>query len=368
MNTFASNQTTLAATTLAAAAVSKSRVGLLGLLLLLLAAWPQQGLAQSRVGTTAAPFLTLGTGARGQALGQAYSTQATGADALFWNPAGAARAYQGRYRSNLFATHHNWFADIDYNAVGLTIPVGVGTLGLSATFVDYGELDLRTERDQEDTGQTFGASDLAIGITYARPLTESFYFGGTAKFIRQGIYDMAAQTVAFDFGFVLESAYFNGLVLSATIMNFGGKMQMEGVNAQVAFDPDPNQSGNNNSTPAEIQLESWDLPLAFKFGMSYPVARVDAVELRLMAEADQTNDNNLNGDLGAQLRYATGAFTLDGRVGYKDLFLDDAVDSHFTFGGGVAVRVADYRVAFDYAYTPFDFLDATQMIDVRVFF
>ncbi|MEM6782410.1 MAG: PorV/PorQ family protein [Bacteroidota bacterium] len=346
---------------------SPLRLALAALLLLPLA-WPSVAHSQSRVGTTAAPFLTLGTGARGQALGHAYSTQAVGADALFWNPAGAARSYRGQYRGNLFATHHNWLLDIDYNAVGLTIPVGVGTIGLSTAFVDYGDLDLRTEQNQEASGQTFSATDIAVGLTYARPLTESFYFGGTAKYIRQNIFDMSAQTIAFDFGFVLESAYFNGLVLSATIMNFGGKMQMEGVNAEVTFDPDPNQSGNNNNTPAEIQLDSWDLPLAFKFGMSYPVARVDAVELRLMAEADQTNDNNLNSDLGAQFRYQTNTLTFDLRAGYKDLFLEEEVDSHFTFGGGLDVRVADYRVGFDYAYTPFDFLGSTQMIDFRVYF
>ena len=329
---------------------------------------PQDVLAQSRVGTTAATFLTLGTGARGQSLGHAYATQATGADALFWNPAGAARAYRGQYRGSLMASHHEWFADIDYNAVGLTLPIGYGTFGVSAAFVDYGDLDLRDESDQEATGQTFSASDLSFGLSYARPLTESFYFGGTAKYIRQGIYDMSAQAIAFDVGFVLESDYFNGLVLAASIMNFGGKMQMKGVNAQVGFDPDPNQSGNNNSTPANIQLESWDLPLAFKFGMSYPVVRVNQMELRLMAEADQTNDNNLNGDLGAQFRFSTNTLTFDLRAGYKDLFLEENVDSHYSFGGGLDVRVLDYRAGFDYAYTPFEYLGTTHMVDFRIYF
>ena len=49
-------------------------------------------LGQSRAGTTAATFLTIGTGARGSSLGHAYTAIASGPDALFWNPGGASRA------------------------------------------------------------------------------------------------------------------------------------------------------------------------------------------------------------------------------------------------------------------------------------
>lgn len=337
-------------------------------MLALLLAWPQGSAAQSRVGTTVATFLTLGAGARGQALGHAYSTQATGADALFWNPAGAARLYRGEHAGSVVFSHHDWFADIGYNTFGVTVPIGSGALGLSAAFVDYGDMDLRTEFRQNDTGETFSASDLSIGLTYARPLTSSFYFGGTVKYVGQKIWDMSAQTVAFDFGFFLESPYFNGLLLSATIMNFGGKMQMEGVNAQVGVDLDPNQSGNNDDTPARIQMDEWDLPLAFKFGASYPLLRTGAFEFRFMADVNQTNDNNLNGDFGGQLRFATNTLTFDLRGGYKDLFLEDAVDSHLTMGLGVDVRAYGYRVGFDYAFAEHDFLANTQTFDLRLHF
>lgn len=65
---------------------SQRHVIVLGLLLGLLIeglGQPTQVVAQSRVGTTAAPFLILGTGARGSALGHAYTAVATGGDACF---------------------------------------------------------------------------------------------------------------------------------------------------------------------------------------------------------------------------------------------------------------------------------------------
>jgi hypothetical protein len=331
---------------------------------------PAASFGQSRVGTTSATFLTIGTGARGSALGHAYTAVVSGPDALFWNPGAAAIPHMGDYRGGAFFTHHNWFADIAYNAAGVTIPVTrAGVVGISLASVDYGRMDVRTVSQPDGTGETFTASDLTFGLTYAQALTNSFYFGGTFRYVRQGIRDMSASTGAVDFGFVLVTRYLNGARLAASIMNFGGKMKMDGINGEQPIDIDPTNEGSNESIPARIRMDTWDLPLQFKFGVAVPVIQMSNVELQLLADANQTNDNNLNGDLGAQLRYKTNSVTFEGRVGYKDAFLQqDLVDSHWSFGTGIEVRVAQVRFGFDYAYVPFDFLSDTQMVDFRVYF
>ena len=109
------------------------------------------------------------------------------------------------------------------------------------------------------------------------------------------------------------------------------------------------------------------MPLSFKFGASLPVFEVNSVQLRVMADANQSNDNNLNSDVGAQLHYGTRTFNIDFRVGYRDVFIDN-VDSHLTFGGGLDIRVGAPRFGFDYAYTPFELLGNTQMVDFRIYF
>ncbi|MCY4233413.1 MAG: PorV/PorQ family protein [Bacteroidetes bacterium] len=324
--------------------------------------------AQSRSGTTAASFLTLGTGARGQALGHAYTAIATGADALFWNPAGAARAYGNNSGGSVFLSHSRWFANIDYNAAAVVVPVfGDHVVGLSVSAVNYGDMIVRTVAFPEGTGETFRANDFSLGLSYAQPLTESFYFGGTAKYIRQDIRDMTASTVGFDFGFVLQSEYLRGLILAASIQNFGGKMQMNGVNSVVFVDIDETISGNNPDIPARIEMDSWDLPLSFKFGLAMPVLQSGMVEILALADIQQSNDNSLNSDAGAQLRIHNRTFNLDFRGGYKDLFLSN-VDSHLTFGAGIDVRAFGVRLGFDYAYTPFELLGQTQVVDFRIYF
>lgn len=324
--------------------------------------------AQSRTGTTVGTFLTLGTGARSQGVGHAYTTLATGGDALFWNPAGAARAYLDKHRGSAFFTHYNWVADIDYNAAGVVVPVTrSGVIGISVASVDYGKMDVRTVDFPEGTGETFDSADFSFGLSYAQPLTSSFFFGATAKVVRQDIQDMSAQTVAFDFGFFLESQYFRGLQLSASIRNFGGKMQMGGVNSVVFVDVDEDNSGSNANIPARLEMDEWDLPLSFRFGMAFPVIRTGSVELLALADVNQTNDQNLNGDFGAQLSFRTNTFNLSVRAGYKDLFLDDeTVDSNFSFGTGLDVSIDRIRVGFDYAYVPFDLLGDANMFDVRI--
>lgn len=324
--------------------------------------------AQSRVSTSAAQFLTLGTGARGSALGHAYTTVATGADALFWNPAGSARYGAGGERGSVFFSHANWLLDTNYNAFGLVVPITAsGALGLSLAQLDYGRMDVRTVDLPEGTGETFGASDLVVGLSYAQPLTNTFYIGGTAKYIRQGIYDMTASTMAVDIGFVLESRYFNGMRLAASIMNFGGLMRMSGVNSRIFVDVDPANEGSNDSLPAELETMGWDLPLSFKFGAALPVIKTSNFQIDLLSDAHQTNDNNLNADFGAEVRYAIGSFNLDLRGGYKDFPLEN-VTSHLTFGGGVDIRISGLRFGADYGYIPFEQLGNVSMVDLQLGF
>lgn len=342
------------------------RMAALWIILLVFAA--PDVMAQSRVSTSAAPFLTMGTGARGSALGHAYTSIATGADALFWNPAGAARAADPRALGSVFFSHSQWLLDVDYNAFGLVVPVmGSQVLGFSIAQVNYGRMDVTTVNMPGGTGETFGATDLVAGLSYARPLTNTFYIGGTFKYVRQAIYDMTANTAAVDIGFVLDSDYFSGLRLAASIMNFGGQMRMSGINSRVFVDIDPNSSGSNDGLPAQLETMSWDLPLSFKFGAAVPLIRMENMRFELLADAHQTNDNGLNADVGGEMRFMVGPVNLDLRAGYKDFPLENSY-SHLTYGGGVDMRFGGLRFGADFAFVPYEALGNVSIIDVRLNF
>ena len=101
--------------------IMKKRILLLSLFVLLL---DVAVLAQSRVGTSAAPFLTMGVGAKGMALGHANSVYVSGAEAIFWNPSGISLKNDAGLSSSGFFSVNQYFLDVDIYATALVIPVG----------------------------------------------------------------------------------------------------------------------------------------------------------------------------------------------------------------------------------------------------
>jgi len=327
--------------------------------------------AQTRSGSTVANFLTVGMGATGSSLGHAYTASVYGAESMFWNPAGIARSGDLSYTSgSLNMSYFDWFADISMYNSALAFKINQSaSIGFNISYVNYGQMEITTVDVPTGIGTTFGAYDLSFGLTYASKLTQNFHFGGTAKLIRQSIWDMSAQTIAIDLGFILETEYLNGMTIGATISNFGGKMQMQGINTDLFADIDPTSEGNNPDTPVTVKTDEWDLPLSFKFGFAIPVIKTEYVTYNVMSDIQQTNDNNLNFDFGNQLVFTTKTvqFTVNG--GYKDFLLEDNVDSHFTYGVGVRLRVAkSTNVAFNISQVPFSYLGNTRMVDFKVFF
>ena len=66
---------------------------------------------QTKVGSTASPFLNIGIGPRASAMGGAFIATANDITSLYWNPAGASRIENNQ----AMFTHLAWFADINYN-------------------------------------------------------------------------------------------------------------------------------------------------------------------------------------------------------------------------------------------------------------
>ncbi|NIV13319.1 MAG: PorV/PorQ family protein, partial [Aliifodinibius sp.] len=160
----------------------------------------------SNVGTTAAPFLEIGVGARALGMGGAFVSTANDASALYWNPAGLGRLQQ----LEVMFVHTEWIADITFDYVGAVLPLGrYGALGASITTLNMGEMQVRTILQPEGTGELFDAKDMALGISYGLNLTDRFSIGFNSKYIYQKIWKETAQGFAIDIG-TLFTTGFNG--------------------------------------------------------------------------------------------------------------------------------------------------------------
>ena len=320
-----------------------------------------QGSDVSKVGITAAPFLEIGVGARALGMGGAFVGTADDASALYWNPSGIAR----HQNTQLMFMHADWLADMNFDFAGVSVPLGTfGSIGLSLISLSYGEMPVRTENLPEGTGELFSAGDLAVGLSYARGLTDRFSIGFNVKYLNQRIWHESAQGFALDFGTLFITGL-KGLRIGATLSNFGTDMRMEGKDVLVFHDVDPYIIGNNDRVPANLQTDRWPLPLTFQFGLAMEAFKSPLNRLTLAADAIHPNDNTESVNLGTEYAFREMLFL---RAGYSSLFLRDG-EAGLTFGAGFANRfVGGVLVQVDYAYADFGRLENVQRFSLSLSF
>jgi len=167
----------------------------------------------------AGEFLALGVGSRSLGMGGAFVAVTRGVTSGYWNPAGLAFMDY----PEIMLMHSRQFAGVvnyDYGSVGLPvgrrsslgfslIRVGVDDIkktalpnpeiGIGETYVDEnGQL----VRNTPFVDGTFGSTDYALYITYAKKVSGRFSFGGNVKLINRSIGDNSAWGVGFDVGII----------------------------------------------------------------------------------------------------------------------------------------------------------------------
>jgi long-subunit fatty acid transport protein len=317
--------------------------------------------AQSKVGSTAAPFLNVAIGARPIAMGGAFSATANDVSALYWNPAGIARIPG----NEALFSYSNWFADINYNWSGAALNLGgMGTIGLSVTYLDYGEMEVTTLSEQDGTGQMFDATDLAMALSYAYNLTDKFSVGGSVKYIQQRIWNSSASSIAFDLG-VLYYSDIMGIRIGSSISNFGDAMSLSGKDLLVQHDINEQIEGNNDEILANLKTDEFPLPLLFRIGLAADIIDMEDHLFTVAVDALHPNDNDESLNVGVEyLLYEMIAL----RGGYKSLFLDNAEEG-LTLGVGLRYTFAPgLRLFVDYAYQEFGILDNTQHFALGISF
>ena len=322
---------------------------------------PRAGAQVTKVGTTAAKFLSIPVGARALGMGGAQVAVANDPSAMYWNAAGLAQQTQSEAMFN----HTNWIADIDFNYGGVVLPLGEGgTIGLNFTSLSMGEMERTTEDQPEGTGEMFNATSFAVGVSYGRNLTDWFAIGVNAKYVNERIWNSTAVGFAVDVG-TLFTTPFEGLKFGAGISNFGTKMRINGDDLLVLKDISTN-NGNNPNINANLSTDYFDLPLTLRIGVCYqPIANEDEL-LTLAVDAVHPNDNSESISLGGELAAFQRIIAIRG--GYKALGAKDGEDQ-FTVGGGVRYALTGNLIfKMDYAFEKFGRLNNVHKFGIGVMF
>lgn len=342
------------------------------IIIILMASIPAASQDISRVGTAAAQFLKLGAGARAAALGEAAVTIPGEVTGIYWNPATIASID----RTSFAVSQNQLYAAMKYNFIGAVLPLGNSSaIGLSVIFLDSGDMEITTLQDPDGTKTFFDWEAYSIGVSYSRFVTDRLRLGGTVKFVREGAYHMAAQTIAIDLGSLLDTGVL-GMKLGMCLSNFGGTMRLNGPGLEVDHKRWQNNPGSL-PTNAYLKTEGYPLPLTFRIGLSTQllgaegqIARSEKSMMTLAVDAYDPNDALLRSNLGIEYVW-NNMFSL--RAGYRGVSVEaDEFDSYdtasFTFGGGLKYDFDFARVAFDYAFTDFKILGTGHMFTIALGF
>lgn len=301
-----------------------------------------------KVGSTSMQFLKVMPVARATALGDAYSAWATGAEAVFWNPAGVA-LLEGHEAS---LTYLRWIFDTQQGALSYAVSFGdMGAIGVQLQYVDFGVFDeaLWESPYSSDlntpglTGRTFQPYAYLVGITYANRITDKFSTGISVKLAHESLYDgdvvvavrrrgdqsdtMEVNTWAnglmFDFGLNYNTG-FRSVRIAASMQNFG-----------------PN---------VRYALETNPVPISLRLGVSADIIGSDALfmtsegtRLGLAFDLFQPNDYAQQAHMGMELEIAE-AFAI--RIGNKFGYDSDGL----TMGIGVHQPLSGVQFSFDYSF------------------
>lgn len=344
-------------------------------------AWASPALAQTtitpspddpptRQGTRGANFLHLGVGARGNAMAGAVGSSIEGPTAWFWNPSGAVTS-EGFAVS---AGRQNLYGDLGLRQsyVGASLPVLGGVIGISLNTLNSGDIERTSSAEpigDREAGQFFDWNSSAVGLGYARRLTDRLQLGAQLKYITEGLTDASTSWIAADFGTQFQTGIY-GLVLAASLQQVGSQANASGAAVSQVVN---NANVNEQQTRVNLFTRQTELPTAFRFSLGGDILGTPGsllgqrlgAEHRLFAEAAINDAVDLPPQLGfgAEYGYRNLVFARGGKRFYND---DRATGSRGTYGlsGGLGLRVpvAGRAVRFDYSYTSLGELN-----DIQVF-
>lgn len=166
-------------------------------------------------GTVGAPSLKLGVGARGMALGEAYTAAARGSEALYWNPAQLVNVE----RPTFMMTYNPLVEDSNHSQAAFSMRLKSVAFGFGYNGVSHGSIDA-----YDDVGNlqgTYKAGD-HIGQMGVAMGGDRFSYGLEGKYFSSKIDDKNATVFAADAG--VSFLFLENLRHAVVARNMGGKI------------------------------------------------------------------------------------------------------------------------------------------------
>ncbi|MBN2289656.1 MAG: hypothetical protein JXQ83_10025 [Candidatus Glassbacteria bacterium] len=310
-------------------------------------------MAQSKY---AGESFSVGVGARGLGMGSAFHTLASGAEALYWNPAGLARTDPEVDNHLAFMHSERFSGEVDYNFIGYArrLPgkdrrsvAGIGLIHLGVGGIPVTRLedpDRELGPDNRPVIERYSSkNDFVLLAGLARRFPGNGWLGGNVKVIYLRQEGASASGFGIDIGAVLP-------------VRLAGVELLASLSAR-----DVTTSFLAYSTGKREYIKPWiSAGVALAEGFRLPGGMLNgAFEVSIPVERRRKNYASDSDYLMSLLHFGV-EYAL-----YRRMFLRGGLDEkHPTFGAGIFVR----SLALDYAWIGHRDLDQTHRISLGYFF
>lgn len=295
-----------------------------------------QNLGGQKSGTAIFPFMKIGTSAFGAGIADAGVALPKDASSMFYNPS----SISSLPKRNMVLFHLDLPADIDYDYVALSTPLGRrGHLGFSMGSVHMNPMMETTEYMPFGTGRTFVFSDEFAALTYSIKLSDRFAFGTTVKYVNETLDNQNMSGLLLDFGTTYETG-FKSLTIGAAMTNFGATFNPSGTYSKTILD----QAGEAVLADS-LLYQSFSPPTTFSLGAAYAFIENENSQLTGAFQLTHPADAAENYSFGLDYLLWKMLSMRGGYVMNKEGF-------DFALGGGLQIGLpGGIKLNFDYSYT-----------------
>ena len=269
-----------------------------------------------------ASFLQINSGARQEAMGEAFTALAyNDLNLMHYNIGGLASIS----KMMMLVNYHKWIDDTYQGAIGFALPALRGVWGFNFSYLNEGDL-IELDRNFTQTGITHQSSDIAISLGYGSFLkiaNKNFYFGSGLKIIRQNLAQESATAIGLNLGALL---WLKHLSLGIAVNNFG-------------------------ITQLKFINEKESLPEVYRAGIGAHLDLTGKIKLNIDFDVSYISGQDLRYYSGAEIMISN-QFMLRG--GYK---IHDFDVNRWSVGMGLYIPMdwlASSKTRLDYSFNPLD--------------
>lgn len=219
---------------------------------------------RDRSGQAGATELLINPWARSSGWASANMSRVRGLEAIWGNVAGTAFTP----KTQLIFANTQWLKGTGTNIMsfGLSQRVGdVGALSLSVMSMTFGDIDIRTVDNPDESQGTYSPSLMNISLAYAKAFSNSIYAGVVLKIISESISDVSAVGVAIDAGIQYVTGAQEQMSFGIALKNVGPKMMYsgDGLSLRTII------TGQETSFTVEQRSMAFEIPAQLNIGAAY---------------------------------------------------------------------------------------------------